>query len=154
MEGPDDLIPFEDLSLSQGEKLRILRARRQLSSAALAKLLGISRNTVMAYELGRITNPQDAILLQWCLHTFGRPSDILGEDYAHLDDIAQPKMTELEKSRRERLAEELASELEEDPTPADESIKGLDLLHLLELERKDEPDDIDETEKAGESERD
>lgn len=126
-----NLIEYEDLSLTLGDKLRILRTRRQMSSEGLGKLLGVSRNTVMAYELNRITSPRPEILLQWCLHTFGRPSEIMGEAYAHLDEMAQRKMTELENARRARMADELAAVVEEEP--AEDGV-GLELLHLLQMD--------------------
>jgi len=96
---------FTRVEFSLGDKLRKLRTQTYSSGEMLAQAIGVNKLTVNNYELDKVTTPRPAILLNWCVHTGGRPSEIMGAAYAHLDEPALEKIIQL---RRRRVLEMMA----------------------------------------------
>ena len=86
---------FTAIQFTLGDKLRKLRTLNNLSQEVMAQLLGVNRNTVLHYETGRIQDLRPAILMNWCAHTGGRPSEVMGPEYAKYDEAALAKFNEI-----------------------------------------------------------
>ena len=95
---------FTDVEFSLGDKLRKLRQQTFSSGEQLSAALGVNRVTVNNYELDNIKKPNLKILLNWCLQTGGRPSEVMGGEFAHLDEPALQKIIEIRRRRAAELA--------------------------------------------------
>ena len=115
---------FTPIVFTVGDRLRKLRTQNGMSSEQLAHALGVNRNTVMNYELDRIRELSPAILLHWCVQTGGKPSEIMGDLYSHLDQPALEKIREIRQMRQDALtqrppvSESIDSELKNIPARA------------------------------------
>ena len=91
---------FLPIVFTLGDKLRKARSMNKMSIEELGHALGVNRNTVMNYELGKIGEMSPALLLHWCVQTGVRPSEIMGADYQHLDEPALQKVREIRRRRQ------------------------------------------------------
>ncbi len=94
---------FTALEFSLGDKLRKLRTLNHMSGEQLAHALAVNRNTVSSYERDAIVEVNPALLLNWCVQTGGRPSEVMGSTYEHLDEPALAKVIQIRKRRAQEL---------------------------------------------------